>query len=59
MSRPPEGTPGRPPRSPRSHRFSWQGGDPKTASSWGATLTDGNRKLLFAGTDQTYTKARG
>ncbi|GAA2452154.1 hypothetical protein GCM10010191_83000 [Actinomadura vinacea] len=38
-------------------RFSWQGGDPKSASYWGATLTGG--KLLFAGTNQTYTKAKG
>ncbi|MFD0690781.1 hypothetical protein [Actinomadura fibrosa] len=40
------------------YRFSWQGGDPKTASYWGVTLSDGNSKLLFAGTNQTYTKAR-
>ncbi|GAA3977183.1 hypothetical protein GCM10023085_69530 [Actinomadura viridis] len=38
-------------------RFSWQGGDPKTASYWGATLT-GESRLLFAGTNQTYTKAK-
>ena len=38
-------------------RFSWQGGDPKDASYWGATLSGG--KLLFAGNNQTYTKAKG
>ncbi|MFI0356437.1 hypothetical protein [Actinomadura sp. 9N407] len=40
-------------------RFSWQGGDPQSASYWGATLTDGGTKMLFAGTNQTYTKAKG
>ncbi|GAA1568695.1 hypothetical protein GCM10009678_59340 [Actinomadura kijaniata] len=37
-------------------RFSWQGGDPRTASYWGVSLTGG--KLVFAGTNQTYTKAK-
>ncbi|MWA00273.1 hypothetical protein F8568_007785 [Actinomadura sp. LD22] len=39
------------------YRFSWQGGDLKTASYWGVSLTEKNTKLLFAGTNQTYTKA--
>ncbi|MFC6885797.1 MULTISPECIES: hypothetical protein [Actinomadura] len=39
-------------------RFSWQGGDPKTASYWGVTVTDNGAKLLFAGTNQPYTKVR-
>jgi hypothetical protein len=39
------------------YRFSWQGGDPKTASYWGVTLSEKNTKLVFAGTNQTYTKA--
>ncbi|MDL4777219.1 MULTISPECIES: hypothetical protein [Thermomonosporaceae] len=39
-------------------RFSWEGGDPQTASYWGATLTDHGAKLLFAGTNQPYTKVR-
>jgi hypothetical protein len=40
-------------------RFSWQGGDPQSGSYWGIRLTDGGRKLVFAGTNQTYTKAKG
>ncbi|MDL4820323.1 hypothetical protein [Actinomadura opuntiae] len=39
------------------YRFSWQGGDPKTASYWGVSLSDGNSKIVFAGTSQKYTKA--
>ena len=39
------------------YRFSWQGGDPKTASYWGVSLSEKNTKLVFAGTNQTYTKA--
>jgi hypothetical protein len=45
------------PEGKGKYRFSWQGGDPKSASYWGATLTGG--KLLFAGNNQTYTKAKG
>ncbi len=40
-------------------RFSWQGGDPKTSSYWGVTVADGGSKLTFAGTNLTYTKAKG
>lgn len=38
-------------------RFSWDGRDPQEASYWGVTLESGGRKLIFAGTNQTYTKA--
>lgn len=37
-------------------RFSWKGGDPKTASYWGVTLSEDGSELTFAGTNQTYTK---
>ncbi|MFV2174793.1 hypothetical protein ACFHW2_30960 [Actinomadura sp. LOL_016] len=40
-------------------RFSWQGGDPKTASYWGVTLGEKGDELTFAGTSQTYTKVKG
>ncbi|NKZ03944.1 hypothetical protein [Actinomadura latina] len=37
-------------------RFSWQGGDPQTASYWGVSLEDAHT-LVFAGTNQKYKKA--
>ncbi|WP_235017974.1 hypothetical protein [Thermomonospora echinospora] len=37
-------------------RFSWEGRDPQQASYWGVTLESGGRKLVFGGTNQTYTK---
>ncbi|GAA2159276.1 hypothetical protein [Actinomadura napierensis] len=40
-----------------TYRFSWQGGDPKTASYWGVSLTEKNTKIVFAGTSQKYAKA--
>lgn len=40
-------------------RFSWKGGDPKTASYWGVTLGEKGDELTFAGTNQTYTKVKG
>ncbi|WP_433337971.1 hypothetical protein [Spirillospora sp. CA-294931] len=46
------------PEGKDKYRFSWQGGDPKSASYWGVSLTDGGTKLLFAGTNQSYSKAR-
>jgi hypothetical protein len=39
-------------------RFSWQGGDPQSGSYWGIRLTEGGSKLVFAGTNQTYEKAK-
>ncbi|WP_243716671.1 hypothetical protein [Actinomadura sp. KC345] len=39
------------------YRFSWKGGDPRTASYWGVALGEGGRSLVFAGTNQTYKKA--
>ncbi|MEW2359343.1 hypothetical protein [Spirillospora sp. NPDC029432] len=47
------------PEGKGKYRFSWQGGDPKSASYWGATLNAGGTKMVFAGTNQTYTKAKG
>ncbi len=37
-------------------RFSWQGGDPQTASYWGATLEKG--AFIFSGTNQKYVKSK-
>jgi hypothetical protein len=39
------------------YRFSWKGGDPKTASYWGVSLNEDKTSLVFAGTNQTYKKA--
>jgi hypothetical protein len=39
-------------------RFSWEGGDPQSSSYWGVEIADGGGKLTFAGTNQTYTKAK-
>lgn len=39
------------------YRFSWKGGDPKTASYWGVSLNEDKTSLTFAGTNQTYKKA--
>lgn len=39
------------------YRFSWKGGDPKTASYWGVALGEDRKSLVFAGTNQTYKKA--
>lgn len=39
------------------YRFSWNGGDPKTASYWGVSLSEGRTSFVFAGTNQTYKKA--
>ncbi|MFA1537550.1 hypothetical protein [Actinomadura monticuli] len=36
-------------------RFSWRGGDPRTASYWGVSLENANT-LVFAGTNQKYKK---
>ncbi|MFG2001094.1 hypothetical protein ACGFNU_18310 [Spirillospora sp. NPDC048911] len=46
------------PESRSKFRFSWQGGDPKTASYWGAEVSADGKKMTFAGTNQTYTKAK-
>jgi hypothetical protein len=40
-------------------RFSWQGGDPQSGTYWGVRLAQDGRSLVFAGTNQTYTKAKG
>lgn len=40
------------------YRFSWKGGDPRTASYWGVSLSEDKRSLVFAGTNQTYKKAK-
>ncbi|XRQ15730.1 hypothetical protein ACN3XK_34080 [Actinomadura welshii] len=45
------------PEGGRKYRFSWDGGDPQTASYWGVTLGEDGRSLVFAGTNQTYKKA--
>ncbi|MFD0903963.1 hypothetical protein [Actinomadura sediminis] len=47
------------PEGGREYRFSWEGGDPKTASYWGVTLGEKGDELTFAGTNQTYTKVKG
>ncbi|NDU71031.1 hypothetical protein GWI34_00110 [Actinomadura sp. DSM 109109] len=39
------------------YRFSWNGGDPRTASYWGVSLSEDRASLVFAGTNQTYKKA--
>ncbi|GAA2590637.1 hypothetical protein SMC26_06235 [Actinomadura fulvescens] len=46
------------PESKGRFRFSWQGGDPKSASYWGAEVSADGKKMTFAGTNQTYTKAK-
>lgn len=38
-------------------RFSWQGGDPQAGTYWGVRIAEDGRTLVFAGTNQTYTKA--
>ncbi|WP_019633712.1 hypothetical protein [Actinomadura atramentaria] len=45
------------PDGKNKYRFSWQGRDPQSGSYWGATIDDKGR-LVFAGTNQTYTKAK-
>ncbi|MQY08466.1 hypothetical protein [Actinomadura macrotermitis] len=40
------------------YRFSWEGGDPQAASYWGVKVTDNGAKLVFAGTNQSYTKSK-
>lgn len=46
------------PESKGKFRFSWQGGDPKSASYWGAEVSADGKKMTFAGTNQIYTKAK-
>ncbi len=45
------------PDGPNRFRFSWEGTDPQEASFWGVTLDAGGERLVFGGTNQTYTKA--
>ncbi|MEV5575382.1 hypothetical protein AB0L06_35535 [Spirillospora sp. NPDC052269] len=40
-------------------RFSWQGGDPKSSSYWGASVSDDGKKMTFSGTGLTYARASG
>lgn len=44
------------PDGPNRFRFSWEGTDPREASFWGVTLNSGGDRLVFGGTNQTYTK---
>ncbi|MEU5880456.1 hypothetical protein [Spirillospora sp. NPDC047279] len=46
------------PESKVKFRFSWEGGDPKGASYWGAEVSADGTKMTFAGTNQVYTKAK-
>ncbi|WP_075902093.1 hypothetical protein [Actinomadura sp. CNU-125] len=46
------------PEGGREFRFSWKGGDPKSASYWGVALGEKGNELTFAGTNQTYTKVK-
>ncbi|POM22356.1 hypothetical protein BTM25_57680 [Actinomadura rubteroloni] len=45
------------PDGKNKYRFSWQGRDPQSGSYWGATI-DAKGRLVFAGTNQTYSKAK-
>ncbi|TDD92592.1 hypothetical protein E1293_00630 [Actinomadura darangshiensis] len=45
------------PEGAGKYRFSWKGGDPKTASYWGISLSEDKKSLVFAVTNQTYKKA--
>ncbi|MXQ67587.1 hypothetical protein GQ466_26575 [Actinomadura rayongensis] len=45
------------PDGKNKYRFSWQGKDPQSGSYWGATI-DAKGRLVFAGTNQTYSKAK-
>ncbi|WP_240809878.1 hypothetical protein [Actinomadura sp. WMMA1423] len=45
------------PEGAGKYRFSWNGGDPKTASYWGVALSEDKASFVFAGTNQTYKKA--
>jgi hypothetical protein len=45
------------PEGANKFRLSWEGKDPQQASYWGVTLESGGKKLIFGGTNQTYTKA--
>lgn len=44
------------PESGGKYRFSWNGGDPKSASYWGVALSEDKASFVFAGTNQTYKK---
>jgi hypothetical protein len=40
------------------YRLSWQGKDPTTSTFWSVKLTENGQKLVFQGTQQTYTRAK-